>query len=114
LAAATKASALDSWKALIRIARLGRRVVDIIGRIRALIQKTPPRQDRFDINETIREVISFTQEELTRNVVSVHSGFAQGLPLLRADRVQLQQVIVNLIMNAVEAMSSRPGGPREL
>jgi len=100
--------------ALTRIARLGHRVNDVVGRIRALVQKEPARKDDFEINEAIHEVVSFSHGELVKAGVSVHSRFAQDLPLVRADRVQMQQVVLNLLMNAVEAMSSRSGGPREL
>jgi PAS domain S-box-containing protein len=101
-------------QALTRIARLGHRINDVVGRIRALVQKAPPREDEFEINEAIDEVISLSQAELVKNGVRLHRKFAARLPLLRADRVQLQQVVLNLITNAVEAMSSRPEGPREL
>ena len=101
-------------QALNRIARLGNRVVEVVGRIRALVKKTPPRQDEFEINEAIDEVISLTHGELVKNGVSLHREFAAWLPLVQADRVQLQQVILNLIMNAVEAMSGLPDGQREL
>jgi PAS domain S-box-containing protein len=101
-------------QALARIAKLGNRVFDVVERIRALVQKAPARKDDFEINEAIHEVISFGHGELVKHAVSVHSRFAEGLPFVRADRVQLQQVVLNLMMNAIEAMSSRPGGPREL
>jgi C4-dicarboxylate-specific signal transduction histidine kinase len=101
-------------QALIRIAKLGTRVVEVVRRTRALVQRVPPRKDDFEINEAIREILSLSQEELVKNAVSVHIRFAQGLPLLRADKVQLQQVVLNLITNAVEAMSGVPEGTREL
>jgi C4-dicarboxylate-specific signal transduction histidine kinase len=100
--------------ALDRILRAGKRAGDILGRIRALIKKVPPRHDRFDINETILEVIELTRSELLRNRVLLQTELAKGLPLIRGDRIQLQQVILNLIMNAVEMMSEAGEGRREL
>lgn len=88
--------------------------VEVISRIRALVKKVPSRQDAFEINEAIDEVISLTQGELVKNGIRLHRDFAARLPLLRADRVQLQQVVLNLVTNAVEAMSGLPGGEREL
>jgi len=81
------------------------RAGDVIGRIRALVKKVPPQHDQLDINEAILEVIEVTRSELLRNAVSLQTELAKGLPLIRGDRIQLQQVILNLIMNAVEAMS---------
>lgn len=101
-------------RSLTRIAQLGNRIVEIVGCIRALVQRGPPRRDDFEVNDAIRETISLTQDELVKNAVSVHTRFAFALPLVRADRVQLQQVVLNLIMNAVEAMRAVPQGPREL
>jgi len=101
-------------RALTRIAQLGNRVVEVMERTRALVQRIPPRKECFEINEAIREIVSLSQEELDKNAVSVHTRFAHHLPLLRADRIQLQQVILNLITNAVEAMSTVPDGTREL
>jgi C4-dicarboxylate-specific signal transduction histidine kinase len=92
--------------ALDRILGLGNRIVEVAGRTRALVQKAPPRRDKFHIDEAIREVISLYREELVKNAVSVTTRFAPGLPLLVADRVQVQQVISNLIANAMEAMSA--------
>jgi signal transduction histidine kinase len=67
-----------------------------------------------DINEAIREVIELTRGEAVKNGVSVQTDLADGLPLIHGDRVQLQQVILNLIMNAVEAMGGASDGKREL
>jgi signal transduction histidine kinase len=74
----------------------------------------PPRRDQLDINESIREVVALTRSELLRNGVSLQTQFAAGLPLICGDRVQLQQVILNLIINAIEAMSGTSEGMREL
>jgi PAS domain S-box-containing protein len=101
-------------QALARIVRDGKRAGDVIERVRALVKKAPPRRDRLDINEAIREVISLTQAEMQRNRIGLQTGLADDLPLVRGDRVQLQQVIVNLIVNAVEAMTGVSEGPREL
>lgn len=101
-------------QALGRIVKDGNQASDVIGRIRALIKKVPPRYDQLDINETILEVIELTRSELLRNRISLQTEFAKGLPLIRGDRIQLQQIIVNLIINAVEAMSNASEGSREL
>ena len=101
-------------QAFARIVRDGKRAGEVIARVRALVKKAPPRRDSSDINEAIREVISLTQAEMQRNRVGLQTGLADGLPLVPGDRVQLQQVIVNLIVNAVEAMSGAGNGPREL
>ena len=100
-------------QALARIGRDGLRAGEVIGRIRALIKKVSPRKDRLDINQTILEVISLTRGELQRNGVSLETELAD-LPLIQADRIQLQQVILNLIINAVQAMSEVGQGSREL
>src|SRR5262249_11109614 len=92
----------------------GNRAIDVIGRIRALIKKAPPRKDAFDINEAIREVVGLTRGEVVKNNVSVQTQLTEGLPRIQGDKVQLQQVILNLILNALEAMSSVREGSREL
>jgi PAS domain S-box-containing protein len=97
-----------------RIVRDGNRAGDVIGRIRAFIKKAPPRQDRLYINEPIREVIELTRGEAVKNGVSVRAHLAEGLPLIEGDRVQLQQVVLNLIINAVEAMSGVSEGARNV
>jgi PAS domain S-box-containing protein len=96
------------------IVETGHRAGDVVDRIRALIKKAPPRKERLDINAAIREVIELTRSEAVKNCVSVQTDFADGLPHIESDRVQLQQVILNLIMNAVEAMSGFCDGTRQL
>jgi PAS domain S-box-containing protein len=87
----------------------GHRAGDVIGGIRALIKKAPPRQDQLDINEAILEVIEVTKSELLQNGVSLQTELAKGLPRIQGDRIQLQQILLNLIMNAIEAMSDVKG-----
>ena len=101
-------------QALDRIVSVGRQARDVVSRVRALVKKAPPRNDLLEINAAIGEVIALTGGEAMKNSVSVHTQFAEGLPPIRGDQVQLQQVILNLIMNAVEAMSGTPEGSREL
>jgi PAS domain S-box-containing protein len=90
------------------------RAGEVIGRIRALIKKAPTRRDSVAMNDAIREVIALTLGEVAKNGAVVRTQLADGLPLIQADRVQLQQVILNLIINAVEAMAGVGEGPREL
>ena len=101
-------------QALVRVVQNGIRASEVIGRIRDLIKKKAPRRDRLAINGIIQEVIELTQAEAARRQVSVQTAFAEGLPEVVGDRVELQQVAVNLILNAIEAMSGTPEGAREL
>jgi PAS domain S-box-containing protein len=101
-------------QAIERVIRDGSRAGDVIGRIRGLIKNAPPRKDSFDINGAIREVIDLTRGEAAKNGVSVQTELADGLPLIEADRVELQQVILNLIINAVEAVRAVGEGERAL
>ena len=96
------------------IVRDGKRAGEVIYRIRALVKKVPPRRDRLDINTAILEVIALTHSELQRHRVELRTRLSSDLPLVWADRVQLQQVILNLIVNAMEAMSGVGNRPREL
>jgi PAS domain S-box-containing protein len=83
----------------------GVRAGEIVKRIRALVKKSPPRKDWVDVNKTILEVIELTRSEALRHHVSLKSRLSADLPLIWGDRIQLQQVILNLIINAIEAMS---------
>jgi PAS domain S-box-containing protein len=97
-----------------RMIRDGKRSGDIIDRLRDLVKKAAPRNDSLSINEVIREVIALTSTEVARNGVSVETELAESLPLVQGDRVQLQQVILNLVINAVEAMAGVVEGPKNL
>jgi PAS domain S-box-containing protein len=101
-------------QALGRIVKNGQRAGEIIGRIRALIKKVAPQKDRLDVNEAILEVIALTRSELVRSSVSLQAELASDLPPVEGDRIQLQQVLLNLIINAVEAMRGVSEGAREL
>ncbi len=104
----------EGRQALGYIIKDGRRASEVIDRIRGLIKKAPARNDPLDINEVVLEVIALTRSEALRNGVSLQSQLANGLPLVQGDRIQLQQVMLNLIVNAIEAMSSTSEGSREL
>jgi PAS domain S-box-containing protein len=90
------------------------RAGDVMHRIRALAKKAPLSMARFDVNEAVLDVIALTRNELVRHGVSLRTQLATGLPLIEGDRIQLQQVILNLILNAVEAMSGIDNGAREV
>jgi PAS domain S-box-containing protein len=95
------------------IVKDGMRASDVIHRIRAIIKKAPTRMARVDVNEAVLDVITLTRSELMRQGVSLQTQLATGLPLIEGDRIQLQQVILNLVLNAVEAMSGIDKGARE-
>jgi PAS domain S-box-containing protein len=112
---ATKPPQMDkARRALERIANDGKRAAEVIRRIRALMKRQAPRKEWLDINETILEVIALAQYQLRRNAILVETGFGHHLTLVRGDRVQLQQVLLNLIINAIEAMNGIKDRPRKL
>ena len=91
-----------------------RRAGEIVDGLRALIKREPPQKNRLNVNEAIREVIRLARREATSNGVSIRTQFDDDIPHIEGDRVQLQQVILNLIMNAVEAMSGMSDGACEI
>jgi PAS domain S-box-containing protein len=96
------------------IVKEGNRAGEVVRRIRALIKKAPARKDAIEINDAILEVIVLTRTEAANNGVSVRTQLAEGLPRIQGDRVQLQQVLLNLIINAIEAMRDVGEEEREL
>ena len=90
------------------------RASDIIGGIRDQVKKVPPRIEGVDLRDAIIEVIALIRGELSKQRVTVQTRLSESLPLARADRVQLQQVILNLILNAIEALVAARGELREL
>jgi PAS domain S-box-containing protein len=101
-------------QALTCIVEDGNRAGEVINRIRALMKKAPPRKDRLEINGVILEIIELTRGDAVKRGISVLTELADHLPVVEADRVQLQQVLLNLIVNAVEAMGAANEGAREL
>ena len=90
------------------------RARSIVDRIRDHMRKAPPRKERFDLNEALNEVIALGRSAIIKNGVSVQTRLSDGLFPIHGDRVQLQQVVLNLILNAVEAMGSIEDETREL
>jgi PAS domain S-box-containing protein len=104
----------ETREALACVVRDTDRAKDIVGRMRDHIKKAPPRKERFDLNSATNEVILLAQSVIHRNGVSVQTRLADGLLPVIGDCVQLQQVLLNLILNAAEAMGSVEEGAREL
>jgi PAS domain S-box-containing protein len=96
------------------IVRDGNRAAAVVQRIRNLSKKAPARDERVDVNAAIREVIELIRSEAMKNGVSMRTELVEGLLPVQGDRVKLQQVILNLILNAIEAMSEMSEGSREL
>ena len=101
----------EALACIVRDADRGKAIVD---RIRDHIKKAPPRYDLFDLNEAIEEVTEMVRAPIEKNTVSVRTRLAPGLNSVWGDRVQLQQVVLNLVLNAVEAMGSVAEGARTL
>jgi len=96
------------------IIKEGNRASEVIRRVRALAKKTDIEKVPFDVNDVVKEVIALVQHELISHRVSLRMELAPTLPMILADRVQLQQVIINLVMNGIEAMQSVTDRSREL
>jgi PAS domain S-box-containing protein len=104
----------EAREAIRRIIRDGNRAGEVISRMRALFKKARTAKERLDINEAVEEVVILTQSEMRRNKVALRMELAADLPSVMGDRVQLQQVVVNLILNAIEAMSTLEDRERDL
>jgi two-component system sensor kinase FixL len=104
----------EARECLQRIIRDSNRSSEVVMRIRSLVRKSSPARTRLDLNEAIRELVAITDAEARRQRVLVRTELAADLPPVRGDRVQLQQVILNLVMNGIEAMKEVTDRPREL
>jgi C4-dicarboxylate-specific signal transduction histidine kinase len=104
----------EARECLKRIIRDGNRASEVIARIRALVKKSVPAKARLDLSDTIQEVLAIIDPEARQHRVSVRTELAAGLPPVRGDRVQLQQVLLNLVMNGIDAMKAVTDRPRAL
>jgi PAS domain S-box-containing protein len=99
----------EAHAAAMRIVKDGTRAADIISRVRTLFKKATPERELVDLNEILREMIVLLRGEATRYNISVRTALAKALPVVMGDREQLQQVMMNLIINSIEAMKSVDG-----
>jgi PAS domain S-box-containing protein len=104
----------EARQSALRVVADGHRAGDIISRIRGLAKNAPPHKDWLDLNATIRDVLALVRNEVQRHGVVLETHLAAEVPPILGDRVQLQQVLLNLVMNAIEALSSVEAGPRVL
>ena len=103
----------EAREAASRMVRDAARATEIISRIRSLFKKGTPRRELVDVNEIIRGMIALLHREAARHSISMRTELSEGLPQIMGDRVQLQQVLMNLMINGIEAMKD-VDGPREL
>jgi signal transduction histidine kinase len=104
----------ETAEAFRRIIRDGKRASAVVSRMRALFKRTPTETELLDLNDVIREVLVIVHSETERTRISLRTDLAQDLPRLMGDRIQLQQVILNLLVNAIQALSEVSEGTREL
>jgi C4-dicarboxylate-specific signal transduction histidine kinase len=97
-----------------RIIRDANRASEVVQRVRGLVKNLPPQKSLLDINEAILEITVLSRQEIQQNQVLVRTELADDLPLVWADRIQLQQVVLNLVANAIEALKTVEEGPRFL
>jgi C4-dicarboxylate-specific signal transduction histidine kinase len=104
----------EARQAATQTVREADRASEVIARVRALLRKEQPQMHRVSISELVQEVLNLTGNEVAKGHVTVKTDLAPEMPAVLGDRVQLQQVMFNLIMNATEAMSATENRPREL
>ncbi|HMH65616.1 MAG TPA: ATP-binding protein, partial [Rhizomicrobium sp.] len=111
---AEPANPLEAHLALDRIVQEGNRAADIVTRIRGLVKKTPGQEGEVFLNDEIRGIMALTRSEADRHSVEMRTELSPDLPVTRGDRVQLQQVLLNLAVNAIEATGDVSDGPRNV
>lgn len=104
----------DARKSLALVVADGHRASEILDRIRAMVRKSPPQKHPVDLNDALREVLTLVASQAANRGVSIDSRLSPDIPRVRADRVQVQQVVLNLVMNAIEAMSGTPASLRRV
>ena len=104
----------EARQAAVRLAENANRASEIIAQVRALTKSSPPEKNWLQINDIIPATVLLIESEIRQNLISLKADISDDVPLVLGDRVQLQQVILNLILNAIEAMSLVPDEPREL
>jgi PAS domain S-box-containing protein len=105
---------VEARQAVERIIKDGYRASEVIARVRALVKKAPPRNELVDLNDVIVEVLALAQNQARRNHVLLKRELAEDSPPVLGDRVQLQQVVLNLVINGLEALAKSKEGEREL
>jgi C4-dicarboxylate-specific signal transduction histidine kinase len=112
--AANPSNPAEAREAIQRVIRDGKRAADVIARIRSLFRKAGKVKEELDINEAVEEVLLLMRNQMHKNSVALRLHLGDGLPPVHGDRVQVQQVMMNLILNAIEAMNSVEDRPREI
>lgn len=112
--AATPPDASEARRALVRVVTDADRAGEVIGRVRRMVAKAPPSREPVDVARLIEDVLALVRSEIRKGQVTLRTDLAGDLPPLWADRIQMQQVVLNLVVNAVEALSQQETGPRDM
>jgi C4-dicarboxylate-specific signal transduction histidine kinase len=106
---------LDEARAAVsRIASEGKRASEVLSRIRTLMKKGPPRREAVDLNDVVQQVLELVRSQVMRHGISIRKDLAADLPAITGDAVQLQQVLLNLVLNGIEAIAEQHNPPKEI